>query len=98
MANKTWNVLVTGGAGYVGSACFRAFRRQGLEAFVLDDLSEGHAAAVEAAVRLGLAAGCQIRQRCRFSSVSLYPGRFTVLLGTARIQGVGFLDFFSAVG
>ena len=40
-------VLLTGGAGYVGSACFRAFRRKGLEAFVLDDLSEGHAAAVE---------------------------------------------------
>ena len=41
-------VLLTGGAGYVGSACFRAFRRKGLEAFVFDDLSEGHAAAVEA--------------------------------------------------
>ncbi len=40
-------VLLTGGAGYVGSACFRAFRREGIEAFVLDDLSEGHAAAVE---------------------------------------------------
>ena len=40
-------VLLTGGAGYVGSACFRAFRRKGLEAFVFDDLSEGHAAAVE---------------------------------------------------
>ncbi len=40
-------VLLTGGAGYVGSACFRAFRRKGIEAFVLDDLSEGHAAAVE---------------------------------------------------
>ena len=40
-------VLLTGGAGYVGSACFRAFRRKGVEAFVFDDLSEGHAAAVE---------------------------------------------------
>lgn len=40
-------VLLTGGAGYVGSACFRAFRRKGVEAFVLDDLSEGHPAAVE---------------------------------------------------
>lgn len=39
-------VLLTGGAGYVGSACFRDFRRRGIEAFVLDDLSEGHAAAV----------------------------------------------------
>jgi UDP-glucose 4-epimerase len=40
-------VLLTGGAGYVGSACFRAFRRKGIEAYVLDDLSEGHSAAVE---------------------------------------------------
>jgi UDP-glucose 4-epimerase len=40
-------ILLTGGAGYVGSACFRAFRRRGYEAFVFDDLSEGHAAAVE---------------------------------------------------
>jgi UDP-glucose 4-epimerase len=40
-------VLLTGGAGYVGSACFRHLRREGIEAFVLDDLSEGHAAAVE---------------------------------------------------
>jgi UDP-glucose-4-epimerase GalE len=40
--------LLTGGAGYVGSACFREFRRQGIEAFVFDDLSEGHAGAVEA--------------------------------------------------
>ena len=40
-------VLLTGGAGYVGSACFRHLRREGIEAFVLDDLSEGHEAAVE---------------------------------------------------
>ena len=42
-------ILLTGGAGYVGSGCFRAFRRKGLEAFVLDDLSEGHRAAVDPA-------------------------------------------------
>ncbi len=40
-------VLMCGGAGYVGSACFRHFRRLGIEAFVLDDLSAGHVAAVE---------------------------------------------------
>ncbi|MEQ8347924.1 MAG: UDP-glucose 4-epimerase GalE [Sneathiellaceae bacterium] len=38
--------LLTGGAGYVGSACFRALRAQGGEAFVYDDLSTGNAAAV----------------------------------------------------
>jgi len=40
-------VLMTGGAGYVGSACYRSMRARGIEAFVLDDLSEGHAEAVE---------------------------------------------------
>jgi UDP-glucose 4-epimerase len=50
-------VLLAGGAGYIGSACFRSFRRRGLEAFVLDDLSEGHAAAVEAD-RLAIADLC----------------------------------------
>ena len=40
-------VLLTGGAGYVGSACFRHLRRLAIEAYVIDDLSEGHAAAVE---------------------------------------------------
>lgn len=43
-----FRILMTGGAGYVGSACFRAFRRRGIEAFVVDDLSEGNADAVEA--------------------------------------------------
>ena len=40
-------VLLSGGAGYVGSACFRYFRQQAIEVFVLDDLSEGHAGSVE---------------------------------------------------
>lgn len=40
-------VMLTGGAGYVGSACFRDFRRKGIETFAFDDLSEGHAGAVE---------------------------------------------------
>ena len=40
-------IMLTGGAGYVGSACFREFRRRGIEVFAFDDLSEGHAGAVE---------------------------------------------------
>ncbi len=40
-------VLMIGGAGYIGSACFRAFRKQGIEAFVVDDLSTGNSCAVE---------------------------------------------------
>jgi len=39
-------VLVTGGAGYIGSHTCRALRAAGHEPVVLDDLSSGHAAAV----------------------------------------------------
>lgn len=34
--------LVTGGAGYIGSHVVRAFRDQGIETVVIDDLSSGH--------------------------------------------------------
>jgi UDP-glucose 4-epimerase len=36
----TW--LVTGGAGYIGSHVVRAFRSEGIDCVVLDDLSSGH--------------------------------------------------------
>ncbi|MEO1773823.1 MAG: UDP-glucose 4-epimerase GalE [Pseudomonadota bacterium] len=39
-------ILCTGGAGYVGSHCYRHFLAAGHEAVVLDDLSEGNTAAV----------------------------------------------------
>lgn len=39
-------ILVTGGAGYVGSVCCRQLIDQGHKVIVLDDLSTGHAAAV----------------------------------------------------
>ena len=42
-------VLVTGGAGYVGSHIVRRLREAGREVVVLDDLSEGHRAALDAA-------------------------------------------------
>lgn len=41
------NVLVTGGAGYVGSVCAAVLRRAGHGVVVLDDLSAGHRAAVD---------------------------------------------------
>lgn len=40
-------ILLTGGAGYVGSHCLRALLDAGHEAAVLDDLSAGHRAAVD---------------------------------------------------
>ena len=40
------NVLVTGGAGYVGSVCCRQLLDRGHNVIVVDDLSTGHAEAV----------------------------------------------------
>lgn len=39
-------VLITGGAGYIGSHCNRYFSEKGIETVVLDDLSDGHREAV----------------------------------------------------
>jgi len=39
-------ILLTGGAGYVGSACFRWLVKQGHEPIAYDDLSQGNAPAV----------------------------------------------------
>ena len=39
-------ILVTGGAGYVGSACSIALLRQGYSVEIIDDLSTGHTEAV----------------------------------------------------
>lgn len=44
-------ILVTGGAGYIGSHVVRALMSAGHEPLVLDDLSEGHAAALPEGVR-----------------------------------------------
>jgi len=41
-------VLVTGGAGYIGSVTVRALQERGVPVTVLDDLSTGHRAAVDA--------------------------------------------------
>ncbi len=47
--------LVTGGAGYVGSHCVLALRRSGAEVVVLDNLRQGHRAAVPDGVKLVVA-------------------------------------------
>jgi UDP-glucose 4-epimerase len=48
-------ILVTGGAGYVGSVSAEAFLAAGHEVVVLDDLSTGHRAAVPTDARLHVA-------------------------------------------
>lgn len=42
------NVLITGGAGYIGSHVNRYLAEQGVNTMVLDDLSDGHAEAIVA--------------------------------------------------
>jgi UDP-glucose 4-epimerase len=46
------NVLVTGGAGYIGSVCVEELIAAGHQVTVFDDLSEGHAGAVHPKAKL----------------------------------------------
>src|ERR1700682_253275 len=43
-------ILVTGGAGYIGSVTVELFRERGEQVVVLDNLSRGHALSVPAGV------------------------------------------------
>jgi UDP-glucose 4-epimerase len=45
------NVLVTGGAGYIGSICVEELINEGHQVTVLDNLSEGHRSAVDPRAR-----------------------------------------------
>jgi UDP-glucose 4-epimerase len=47
MTSPRGPVLITGGAGYIGSHTTRLFRERGVETIVLDNLSTGHRAAVQ---------------------------------------------------
>lgn len=42
MASASGNILVTGGAGYIGSHCVQQLRAEGRHVVVLDNLSTGH--------------------------------------------------------
>jgi UDP-glucose 4-epimerase len=52
MSSATSMILVTGGAGYIGSHTVLALARAGRPVLVLDDLSTGHRDAVPAAAPL----------------------------------------------
>ncbi|MCK6481966.1 MAG: NAD-dependent epimerase/dehydratase family protein, partial [Planctomycetes bacterium] len=66
-------ILVTGGAGYVGSFAVRALAGAGREVVVLDDLSKGHRWAVPRGVPLVVARiqdGARVRRTLRGRSFS----------------------------
>lgn len=52
-------VLITGGAGYIGSHCSRYFLEQGVDVTILDNLCEGHREAVKG----GTPRGGRLRRR-----------------------------------
>jgi len=77
-------ILVTGGAGYVGSHCVKLLCDRGHDVLVLDDLSTGHAAAVDRRAELvvgdigdGELLGRLIR-----------PGRFDAVMHFAAVLDV----------
>ncbi|MFM9000165.1 MAG: UDP-glucose 4-epimerase GalE [Opitutia bacterium] len=66
------NVLVVGGAGYIGSHCVRRLLAAGHRAVVLDDLSLGHASAVPGGtplVRADMADAAAVREAVRVHGI-----------------------------
>ena len=78
-------ILITGGAGYVGSVSTEALLAAGHEVVVLDDLTTGHRSAVPAGATL------------RAGSYS-DQGTLTRLLGTERIEAILHCAARSLVG
>ena len=78
-------ILITGGAGYVGSVSAKAFLAAGHEVVVLDDLTTGHRSAVPAGATL------------RAGSYS-DQGALTRLLGTEQIEAILHCAARSLVG
>ena len=46
VAQDNMTVLITGGAGYIGSHCLQEFQRLGYNCIIYDNLSEGHRSAI----------------------------------------------------
>jgi UDP-glucose 4-epimerase len=79
------DILVTGGAGYVGSHVVAALQRAGLRVVVLDNLSAGHAAAVPSSVKLVVG---DLEDRALLDSL-LGSGRFDAVMHFAAFIEVG---------
>ncbi len=79
------NVLITGGAGYIGSHAVKMMLEQGHHVVVVDDLSTGSASAVDA--------------RASFYEVStMAQSRITDILTKENIEAVMHFAAFSLVG
>lgn len=76
-------VLVTGGAGYIGSHMVQVLRAAGREVVVVDDLSSGHTDAVPSDVPLVIA---DVADRAAMSAVMERHGVTAVIHFAARIQ------------
>lgn len=57
MPQNPSSVLVTGGAGYIGSHAVMALKRAGYDVVVLDNLSYGHRELVEQVLQVELIVG-----------------------------------------
>jgi UDP-glucose-4-epimerase GalE len=83
-------VVVTGGAGYIGSHAVRELLAAGHEVAVLDDLSQGHRAAVAPAARLVVGdiadAGALKQVLPGASAVVHFAGLLSVVQSTRRPQ------------
>lgn len=74
-------VLLTGGAGYIGSHCALALEEAGIETVVYDDLSAGHREAVPGQLILG-----DIRDRRLLAEVLTQGGFDAVMHFAARLN------------
>ena len=78
------NVLVTGGAGYIGSVCVEQLLDAGHDVTVYDDLSEGHQSAVDSRavfVQAGLSDSAKLAQTIRDAK----PGAVLHFAGSALV-------------
>lgn len=89
----TKRVLVTGGAGYIGSHACLCLLERGFEVSVVDDLSNGHYAALERVMRITGRElrfhALDLRDRDRLQKVFRLDGPFNAVLHFAGLKAVG---------